>query len=168
MFGFGKQKKTKAVKALIDQCLGGQSQIYRIFIETLKVPPDKVKKIELTYFSLSVLTFFFLRISKDSDKVQIINDVASCILTLSIPGCGEEISREKAVADYNQRYNQYGTILASLLSEPHADWNLTLLMQLYNCVYQDNPGGVIKGLTAASSMIIQYFEDDADFIKNKM
>jgi len=52
--GIGERKKQNIAKALKNQGIGGQSVIYSLFTKALKVPPEKVRKIELTYFSLSV------------------------------------------------------------------------------------------------------------------
>ncbi len=50
-----KKKRSKGVTdKMLMQAIGGQSVMNGLFTETLDVPPDQIRKIELTYFSLSV------------------------------------------------------------------------------------------------------------------
>ena len=168
MFGFGKEKKKKAVEALKKQGIGGQSVMYRLFIKALKVPPDRVRKIELTYFSLSVLSYIFLRFYQGSEKEQILDEVALSIIEASVPSCGEKISIDQAVAEYQQRYKEYGVLLRPLFSKTDVGPNITLLMYFYERVIQASAKGSMIRIAAASSLISQYVLDNIDFVKNEM
>jgi hypothetical protein len=123
MFGFGKPKKSKVVEALKKQGIGGQSVMYSLFIKALKVPTDRVRKIELTYFSLSVLTYVFPRVYKGPEKEDIIDDVSLSIINASIPNYGEEISKNQAITEYQQRYQEYDALLRPLFSKTDVDPN---------------------------------------------
>jgi len=68
MFGLGKSKNLKVIESLKNQGIGGQSVMYKLFIKALNVPDEKIRKIELTYFSLSVLTYVFLRTYDGTEK----------------------------------------------------------------------------------------------------
>lgn len=168
MFGFGKPKKSKVVEALKNQGIGGQSVMYSLFIKALKVPSDRVRKIELTYFSLSVLTHVFLRFYKGSDKEGIIDDVTSSIINASIPNCGEELSKNQAITEYQQRYQEYDALLRPLFSKTDVDPNITLLMCFYERLVQGSAEGAMIQITAASSVINQYVVDNIDFVKNEI
>jgi len=168
MFGFGKPKKAKAVEALKNQGIGGQSVMYSLFIKALKVPTDRVRKIELTYFSLSVITYVFLRFYKGSEKEKILDDVALSIIEASIPNCGEQISTNQAVTEYQQRYREYDALLSPLFSKTDVDPNITLLMHFYERVIQDSAKGAMIQIAAASTLINQYVVDNIDFVKNEM
>jgi len=168
MFGFGKSKKTKGAEALKKQCIGGQSVMYSLFIKALKVPTDRVRKIELTYFSLSVITYVFLRFYKGSETEQVLDDVALSIIEASIPNCGEQISKNQAVTEYQQRYREYDVLLSPLFSKTDVDPNITLLIHFYERVIQDNAKGAIVQIAAASTLINQYVLDNIDFVKNEM
>jgi len=168
MLSFGKPNKAKAVEALINQGIGGQSVMYGLFIKALKVPADRVRKIELTYFSLSVLTYVFLRFYKGSEKESILDDVAQSIIEKSISNCGEQISTNLAVSEYQQRYREYGVLLNPLFSKTDVDPNITLLMNFYECVIQDSAKGAMTQIAAASTLINQYVVDNIDFVKNEM
>ena len=168
MFGFGKPKKAKAIEALKNQGIGGQSVMYSLFIKALKVPTDRVRKIELTYFSLSILTYVFLRFYKGSEKEQIIDDAALSIIEASIPNCGEKISINQAVTEYQQRYREYDALLRPLLSKTDVNPNITLLIYFYERVVKDSAKGAMIQIVAASSIINQYVVDNINFVKNEM
>ena len=168
MFEFGKAKKAKAVEALKNQGIGGQSVMYSLFIKALKIPTERVRKIELTYFSLSVLTYVFLRFYKGGKKEQIIDDAALSIVEASMPNCGEEISKNQAIAEYQQRYKEYDALLNPLFSKTDVDPNITLLMHFYERVTHDSAQGAMIQIAAASTLINQYVADNIDFVKNEM
>lgn len=168
MFGFGKSKRAKAIEALRNQGIGGQSVMYSLFIKALKVPSDRVRKIELTYFSLSVLTYVVLRFYKGAEKEQIIDDVAMSIINASLPNCGEEISQNQAITEYQQRYSEYDALLRPLFSKTDVDPNITLLMHFYERVVQNSAKGAMIQIAAASSLVNQYVVDNIDFVKNEI
>lgn len=168
MFGFGKRKKANTAEALKNQGIGGQSVMYSLFIKALKVPPEKVRKIELTYFSLSVLTYVFLRFYQSTSKEQILDDAALSIIEASIPNCGETISINQAVDEYQQRYKEYDALLTPLFSKTDVDPNITLLMHFFERVIQDSAKDAMIQIAAASPIINQYVVDNIDFVKNEM
>ncbi|MDR4494799.1 MAG: hypothetical protein R3B74_10290 [Nitrospirales bacterium] len=168
MFGFGKSKTKKAIEALKNQGIGGQSVLYSLFIKALEVSPDCLRKIELTYFSLSALTYVFLRFYQGSEKEKILDEAAISIIKASMPSCGENISMKQAVAEYKQRYREYEALLRPLFTKAEPDPNITLLMHFYERVTQDSSTGTMIQIAAASPLINQYVIDNIDFVKNEM
>ena len=168
MFGFGKSKNSKIVEALKNQGVGGQSVMYKLFIKALDVPDEKIRKIELTYFSLSVLTYVFLRAYDGSEKEKIIDEAAISIIKASIPNCGEIISESQVITEYQRRYQEYDVLLRPLFSKSDVDPSTTLLMHFYEQVVNDSAKGVMLQIAAASSLIHQYVIDNIDFVKQKL
>lgn len=168
MFGFGKSKNSKVIEAFKSQCIGGQSVMYKIFIKALSVPDEKIRKIELTYFSLSVLTYVFLRTYNGSEKERVIDEAAISIIKASIPNCGEVISENQAVTEYQRRYQEYGALLRPLLSKRDIDPSTTLLMHFYEKVVNGSAKGVMIQIAATSSLIHQYVIDNIEFVKQKL
>lgn len=168
MFGFRKPNRSKIMEDLKKQGIGGQSVMYNLFVKTLKVPSDRVRKIELTYFSLSVLTYVFINVYKGSEKEDLIDEVALSIIKASIPNCGEGISKNQAIAEYQQRYQEYDALLRPLFLKNDTDPNITLLMHFYERVVQDSAKGAMIQIAAASSLINQYVVDNIDFVKNEL
>lgn len=168
MFGFGKSKKAKTIDALKNQGIGGQSFLYRLFVEALEVPDEKMRKIELTYFSLSVLTYVFLRFYKGDEKEKILDDVSLSIIESSIPHCEEVLSIDQAVTEYQQRYEKYCTLLLPLFSntDTDPDPDILLLMHLYENVVQGSAKNAMILISLASTLIFQYALDNINFVKN--
>ena len=165
MFGFGKSKTKNAVEALKNQGIGGQSVLYSLFVKALKVPPERLRKIELTYFSLSVLTYVFLRFYKGSKKEQVLGEAALSIIKASIPSCDVSISMNQAVTEYQQRYREYDAFLRPLFTNTDPDPNITLLMHFYERVTQNSARGTMIKIAAASPLINQYVVDNINFVK---
>lgn len=166
MFGFGKSKTTKILEGLIEQEIGGQSYIYNFFIKELEVPADNVRKLELTYFSLSVLTYIFLRFYQGLEKEQILDGVALYTIDAGIKFCGEEISIEEAVDEYQQRYKEYDAFLTSYFSKAEIgkDPQFILAMRLYYCVTQNRPENALELIPFITEFILA----NLDFVKNKL
>ena len=165
MFGFGKSKTTKIIETLVSYAVSGQSFMYKLFIQALEVPADKIRKIELTYFTLSVLTYVFLRFHQSPDKEQILDDVALSVIKASIPNCDEEISLNQAVNEYQERYKVYDAFLRPLLSGTDGNPKFVLSARLFYCVTRDKP---TETLLAASHLIAEYILDHIDFIKKEV
>lgn len=168
MFGFGKSKTSKIVEALKNQGIGGQSVMYKLFIKALNVPDEKIRKIELTYFSLSVLTYVFLRTHDSAEKERVIDEAAISIIKASVPNCGEAISENQATAEYQHRYQEYDALLRPLFSNKDIDPSTTLLMHFYEQVVNGSAKGAMIQVAAASSLIHQYVADNIDFVKQKL
>jgi len=165
MFGFGKSKTAKTIETLISYAVSGQSFMYKLFIKALEVPADKIRKIELTYFTLSVLTYVFLRFHQSPDKEQILDDVALSVIKASIPNCEEEISLNQAVNEYQERYKVYDAFIRPLLSGADGNPEFVLSARLFYCVTRDKPNGMVL---AATPLITEYILDHIDFVKKEL
>lgn len=168
MFGFGKRKKQKVAEQLRNQGIGCQSVMYSLFVKALKVPPESVRKIELTYFSLSVLSYVFLTFYNNPSKEQILDDAALAIIETSLPNCGEQLSVSQAILEHQQRYQEYGTLLRPLFSKTDVDPSITLLMHFFERVTQGSAKGAMIQIAAATSLINQFVADNIDFVKNEL
>jgi hypothetical protein len=168
MFGLGKSKNLKVIESLKNQGIGGQSVMYKLFIKALNVPDEKIRKIELTYFSLSVLTYVFLRTYDGTEKERVIDEASISIINASIPNCGEVISKNQAITEYQRRYQEYDVLLRPLFSNKDVDPSTTLLMHFYEQVVQGSAKGAMIKIAAASSLVHQYVVDNIDFVKQKL
>ena len=100
MFGLFKKTKPDIVEALINQTIGGQSVMYRLFREALGCEDFKIRRLELTYFASAVMTAVYLRLGKEPNREQILDRVTRNILEKSVPQCGEQISFGAAAREY--------------------------------------------------------------------
>lgn len=170
MFGFRKPKKLTAAETLKNRVIADQSFMYDLLTTTLEAPPDRMRKIEFTYFSLSLLTYSVLRFFQSSAKEQILDDLVLIAIEASIPLCGEEISINQAVTEYQQRYKEYDALLRTFFSQtddPLYQPPTRLLMHLYERVTQDSAKGKIVQLTAASRLIFYHVTDNIEFVKKE-
>ncbi|MCD5382279.1 MAG: hypothetical protein LR017_03105 [Candidatus Pacebacteria bacterium] len=101
-------KKQDKNQKFINQVVGGQSVIFRIFKEVFEEDEAEVNKAELTYFALSVFTYTFLRLSKmaDAQKETVSDEIALTVLQKSIPYAGKELSVKEAAREYQNRYQE--------------------------------------------------------------
>jgi len=168
---FGNNKKVNTVDALVNQIIGGQSVMYRLFTQSLKIDPKEIRKIELTYFGLAVMTRIFLQISNLSNKEQTLDKVTLSVIEKSIQNCDETISLKQAVDETRNRFIEYDALLRPLFSNNDKDSATTLLMHFYECVKKDIPKGAIPPMTLitiSSPLIQQFILDHIDFIKAKI
>jgi len=170
MFNFFKNKK-QSEQDLINQVVGGQSILFRIFREIFKENPEEVQKIELTYFALSVFTYTFLRLSShtEEEKGIITNRVADAVLWKSIPHADKKISMDDAINGYQRRYREYNSLINGILKEDGIDGEscTTLTMHVYESVMGKSAQTKMIEITAASSLMAQYIFDHIEFIKEK-
>lgn len=170
MFNLFKNKKEDD-QQLINQVVGGQSVLFRIFREIFEEDPEEVKKIELTYFALSVFTYTFLRLSSltEEEKEKTADRVADAVLRKSIPHTEKEISMESAISEYQNRYREYNSLINGIFKEDGIDGHscTTLTMHVYESVMGKSAQEKMIKITAASSLVAQYIVDHIEFIKEK-
>lgn len=171
MFQLFKSKKPDPAEALTNQVIGGQSVMYRLFRQALSCEDSDIRKLELTYFAASVMTFVYLPLSKREDKEQILDNFTRQVLQQSIPSSKEQITFAAAVKQYQQRYSEYGGLL-SLVFNPSKSSSgnpaTTLLMHTFECVTGSSARGHMIQIAAASGLIQQYVVDHVEFVKEKL
>ena len=170
MFDFLKNKKHKE-QELVNQVVGGQSVLFRMFREVFDENPDDVKKTELTYFALSVFAYTFLRLSvlTEKEKEAIVDRVSETVFRGSIPHAGTDITMEKAVNEYQKRYNEYNLLINNIYQKDGISTEActTLTMHLYESVMGKSAKDKMIQVAAASSLVAQYIVDHIEWIKEK-
>lgn len=116
MFNFFKSKEPEIAGALTNQTIGGQSVLYRLFRETIGCEDSAIRRIELTYFAATVMSFVYLRLGKQPNREEILDVFTRNILTKSIPSSGENISFNEAVKEYQDRFTEYNSMLPLIFS----------------------------------------------------
>lgn len=171
MFNFFKKNKNKDILNLLsDQVIGGQSIFFKIFKQVIKENEENINKIELTYFALSTMGYFYLRLSKSKQKEDIFDQVSLIVLENSLPYSDKNKSIKSAVAEYQKRYIEYAKLINLAFNKESLDSHeyTTLLMYVYECVTRKSPKDKMIEITLASSLIAQYLVDHIDFIKQKV
>ena len=122
------------IEPLVNQTIGGQSVMFRLCKEILLLPEEEIRKIEITYFCLTVLCSCYIdspRIAFFTDKgtpldektsrdsaADVVDNVAIKVLKKSIPSCGETISFKESVVEYKKKYKDYFPYLSILKEHP--------------------------------------------------
>lgn len=171
MFNFFHKNQDRDIGLLIDQSIGGQSAVFRFLQDTLKVPEEKIKKKELTYFALAALSYVYLRLSKLKNKEDLLDRASLQVLQKSIPYCGEDISIKQVAMEYRERYKDYDKLINLLFKEDggiDSDSCTTLLMYMYQKITLDSIEGKMIAITIASPLMAQYIIDNVDFVNKKI
>lgn len=170
MFNFFK-KDNPAKELLVDQVIGGQSVLYKIFQDVFKEPAEEIKKKELTYFALAVLSYIYLRLSKSSsqEKETLTDHVALDVLIRSLPHSSENISTKEAIPEYQKRYKEYDALINLVFKENGFDNHscITLLMHFYETAMGKSANQKMIEIYASSPLITQYIVDNIEFVKEK-
>ena len=122
------------IEPLVNQVIGGQSVIFRLSKENFLLSEKEIRKIEITYFCLTIICSCYLdspRVTLFTDKgnsldeksltdyvSEVMDNVAISVLKKSIPNCDEEISLEVAAKEYKKKYNNYSPSLTILKEYP--------------------------------------------------
>lgn len=170
MIDFKQDLKADQIKALTNQVIGGQSLMYRVFREGLKCEDSEISKIELTYFSASVMTVVYLSLSNRRDTKQILDAFTQNIIRQSLPSSKAQLTFSDAVIQYRRRYQEYASLLG-LFFEPNktssANPEITLLMHFFEKTTSTQARGHMSQIVAASGLIHQYVMDHVCFMKEK-
>jgi hypothetical protein len=100
-------KKERTIDKLTRQTIGGQSTLLKFLQNVLNEDPEDIRHIELTYFSLSVTTFFYLQFGSEEDKKELLDEVNHLVFSKSIPASQEDLRLEQAQNEYELRLEEY-------------------------------------------------------------
>lgn len=171
MLDFFKRKERNVADALTNQTIGAQSVLYRLFREAISCEDSTIRRLELTYFAASVMTYVYLRFGKQPKRDEILDLFTRNILTKSIPSSKEKISFTEAVKEYQDRYAEYSNILNFLWSPKESSSEnpaATLLMHAVECTTQSSARAHMIHIIAASGLIQEFVLDHIDFVKEKL
>ena len=171
MFNIFKRKETDVVEALTNQTIGGQSVLYRLFREAIGCDDSTIRRLELTYFAATVMTYVYLRFGRQPNREEILDRCIRNIVTKSIPSSKENISFADVVKEYRGRYSEYNAMLPLLFSPDQSSSGnpaATLLMHAFQCVTQSSARGHMIKIVAASGLIKEFILDHIDFVKEKL
>lgn len=157
-------------ESMINQVIGGQSMLFRIFKEIFKEAADDIKKEELTYFILSVFTYVYLRLSNfpEHEKETLTDRVSLEVLAKSLPHFSKALSPKKAVFEYQKRYGEYSVLINSIFKADGIDNNecISLTIHVFESVVQKTAKNKMVEVYVASPLVAQFIVDFTEFIRN--
>ena len=136
----------------------------------LEVEDSSLRRLEITYFALSVMTFALLLFGKYQDKDKLLDDVAIAVLKKSMPSSGETISLAEVVAEYQSRFQEYNGMLGPLLKGQEAQTPnpyVTILVHAFECVTTSSARGSMIKIAGLSSFVEQFVVDNVSFVKSE-
>ena len=143
--------------------------LLRLYTQGFRCPPDQASLIELTYFALSVMTFSYLRLSKDDDREDVLDEPALEVLKARLPQCRERLELRDAVRQYQRRYQEYNALIEPIVSsqQPKLDPRTTLGLHFYECPMRSPPDGetMLRIATTGAELLGQFLVDHADYVR---
>ena len=168
MFSWFKRKAPEdTTTLLVRQAVGGQSVLYRLFRDALGVPEPRIDKLELTYFTASVLTFTYLLVRKPPNPAAAINSFTEQFLRLAADH--NQQTFEEVAREYQHRYRDYLALIPEVLRRENAGTNVhaeALLHQLYESVAGESARGLMLATVTGTRLVAQFVVDSVDFMRN--
>lgn len=163
-----KSEKEHIINCLSEQAIGIQAIVNRFLVEVIKIDANQIQKIELAYFSLTILLDTALRRVAKSDLENILDSTSLIVIKKSLSQSGANYSLKEAVATYQKRFNEYQILIKLCYGEKESSSGnpfATLLMHLVEQVTRQSAAHSMIEIVAASGFIVEIFEDEIEFIR---
>ena len=169
MFGLLKKNPPQDISTrLVNQAIGGQSVMYRFFREGLACEESSIRKIELSYFAMSVLSIAYLAVSRDLRRTETLDAFTQQMLRRAMKANASTEPYEAIVAKYQARFGEYQALLHALLdpkTPKTADAAVTLLMHAYEQVTASSAAPHMIHIMAGGKIALQFVTDNLDFVR---
>ncbi len=168
MFSWFKRKEPEdATTLLVRQAVGGQSVLFRLFRDALSVAESRIDKLELTYFTASVMTFTYLLVRKPVNPAAAINPFTEQFLRLAADHNGQTF--DDVARAYQGRYRDYLALIPEVLRRENAGTTMhaeALLHRLYELVTGESTRGQLLVTLTGTRLVAQFVVDSVDFMRN--
>jgi hypothetical protein len=162
----GRDDNSDVVDALVDQGVGCQSLLYRVFVQQLGADEEKIRRIEVTYLAASVITYSYLRFGQHQDRERLLDNFARTLLEKSIPSSRDPTSLGKAAEELRHRYAEYSALLQPFFSRSESPNPIvTFMLHAFQCVTGSSARDNMIRIVAASGIIQQLVIDQIKFAK---
>lgn len=169
MFGLFKKREPQDLPTrLVNQAIGGQSVMYRFFREGLGCVDSSIRKLELSYFAMSVLSVSYLAVSRDPRRTETLNAFTKQMLQRALKATASTESYETVEGTYQGRFGEYQALLRAIL-DPHtpksADPAVTLLMHAYEQITASSAEPKMTLIMVGGKTTRQFVADNLDFVR---
>ncbi|MDR8392315.1 hypothetical protein NC796_14270 [Aliifodinibius sp. S!AR15-10] len=162
-------KKEQTIEKLTRQTIGGQSTLLKFLQNILNEDRDDIRHIELTYFSLSVTTFFYLQFGGEEDKKELLDEVNHTVFSKSIPALQEDLRLEQAQNEYELRLEEYSNLIVDLLDESNEDTPVvSLFIHFYESTMQMSAKDKIFDTAKVGRIMSKYIIDNIKLVKKSV
>lgn len=164
---FGK-KKVDNTKLLFEQTLGIQSLLLKVMTETMKIDPININKIEITYFSLFLVSTSYILSGKDARPSEALDNLTLSILKISIPNSDKKLEINESIDKYRDRYFIYNSFFERIIrKELSSDMpnEAHLMIEFFQNSIKNSSGSLLMFISLFP-VINSIIDDTIDAIKN--
>ncbi|WP_152986551.1 hypothetical protein [Pseudovibrio sp. POLY-S9] len=164
MLGLGEPSVKRLTKKISNQMIGFQSVMYRLSHEQLGISQQDIVKLEITFFAMSLVTLSTSYLSKYKNKMAAIESAQFDVLRASLQHSESEISLEKAVSSYRERFQQYKGFFDILVDQKQLDPEIDIALLFVKNVSRgkaERPSFIV-----AQQIFAQVITDNLNFVKN--
>lgn len=143
--------------------------MYRFFREGLNCDAPSMRKIELTYFAMSVLTVAFLAAGQHPDPRGVLDSFNRRMLERAMAATKSTENFQTVASNYRRRFSEYQTLLRSVLDPSQLstpDPGIALLVHLYECVTGFSASAQMGILLKGSGIVMQFIADHFEFVRS--
>lgn len=177
MFSFSKKTKVdKHLELLTNQTIGGQSVLYKVFKDIFEKGDDEIDKMELTYFSLTAMGFFYIRLSNYEQKEGVFDLLCTKVIEKSSGVSASSDHMDRLFEAFQSRYAGYSKTISLIFENAQkgdkSEFN-TLVEDLTIDLYEAVTGEKMAQapyliLMSISPIILQFVFDDLDLVKKEL
>lgn len=164
MLGFGEPSVKKLTRKLSNQMIGFQSLMYRLCYENLGIKKDNISRIEITYFSMTIVILSALYLSKRKNKMAAVDEAQINVLKSSLPHSGGNMTLNDAVSQYQERFDQYRVLFDTIVRGQSQGGEIELAIMFVDKASQGTAGR--PSFIGAHQIFAQVIDDNLDFAKN--
>ncbi len=164
MFGFGATSTKALTKKISDQMVGFQSVMFRLSSEKLGIPSAHINKLEVTFFSMSIVALCVLHFSRHKNKEKALEAAYTNVLSSSLPSSGSTLPMNSVISEFQTRFKQYQHGFNAMIEREIQDPEI-LLGTFYIDFVSGNTASRAPYITV-SILFSQGVTDNIDFAKN--
>ena len=172
---FQKKDKQYFAEALINKVIEMQSEFYHLLKheELFNLDDSHIDKLEITYFSCSIICYLYFRFGKNQykDKSDIIDSTSEIIIKKCLNFSKNKISYNEAILEYRDRWSAYGKLLNIVFEQSKStsgNPSITLLMIAFQNITKLSAKGNMIIISASSKLLNDLITENIEFIKDEL
>ena len=138
--------------------------MFRLSHEQLGISERDICKIEITFYSMSLVSLSVLFLSEYKNKSEAVEHAQLDVLKASLPSSGSELSFDAAVSQYQTRFFQYKKVFEGIVNRNMKEPEIVLATLFTNNV--SNGKSSSSDYFTAHTIFAQGVDDNLDFAKN--
>jgi hypothetical protein len=166
---FGFLKKKTDIEVLVTEAHRAQQITELYFRRTLKCEKSAIREMELTYFSLALITINYFKFGHGKNKEAILDELTQIVLERNTKSSIQAIQLGTAVSEYRNRYSQYASLMGLVFNPKESDTGnpeTTFMMHVFECVTGATARGfMVKISTSATAFVRELISEQITCFK---